>query len=210
MEANTYNLGIYRLREHVGSGGAHNVYRAEDEDSGNDVAIKIYVDHDDRKENNDQTFKEMEEEWKVSQQFLNNPRILTIRDIVDTKTDREIQIPVILRQVFYCAEDSVHPLDECKKTAPDRHGNQKSTQLSSDKDRIVYLVCDYFPIGNLGNELTTKLPLKEKDAVNHLLKVMHCLSVLHDAPENYVHRDIKPENILLGLKDTLKMSDFGW
>ena len=28
--------------------------------------------------------------------------------------------------------------------------------------------------------------------------------------KNVIHRDIKPENILLGLKDTLKMSDFGY
>eukprot|EP00929_Paragymnodinium_shiwhaense_P006010 TRINITY_DN10881_c0_g1_i2.p1 TRINITY_DN10881_c0_g1~~TRINITY_DN10881_c0_g1_i2.p1 ORF type:complete len:167 (+),score=57.53 TRINITY_DN10881_c0_g1_i2:649-1149(+) len=25
-----------------------------------------------------------------------------------------------------------------------------------------------------------------------------------------IHRDIKPENILIGLKDTLKIADFGW
>jgi len=28
--------------------------------------------------------------------------------------------------------------------------------------------------------------------------------------KHIIHRDIKPENILIGLKDTLKIADFGW
>merc|ERR1712100_259711 len=28
--------------------------------------------------------------------------------------------------------------------------------------------------------------------------------------KHVIHRDIKPENILIGLNDTLKISDFGW
>lgn len=34
--------------------------------------------------------------------------------------------------------------------------------------------------------------------------IQHCHS------KHIIHRDIKPENILIGLNDTLKVSDFGW
>lgn len=35
-------------------------------------------------------------------------------------------------------------------------------------------------------------------------------AILYCHQKHIIHRDIKPENILLGLKDTLKISDFGW
>eukprot|EP00392_Amoebophrya_sp_AT5.2_P012608 g12715.t1 len=38
--------------------------------------------------------------------------------------------------------------------------------------------------------------------------MVHAITYIH--AKNIIHRDIKPENILLGLRDTLKMSDFGW
>ena len=42
----------------------------------------------------------------------------------------------------------------------------------------------------------------------YLAQMVSAISYIHQ--KNIIHRDIKPENILLGLNDTLKMSDFGW
>lgn len=37
-----------------------------------------------------------------------------------------------------------------------------------------------------------------------------CQAIKYCHSKHIIHRDIKPENILIGLKDTLKIADFGW
>eukprot|EP00438_Fugacium_kawagutii_P002714 Skav222416 [mRNA] locus=scaffold2890:31215:42729:+ [translate_table: standard] len=61
---------------------------------------------------------------------------------------------------------------------------------------LVYLCLEMAPGGELYGLLQSRGTFSEA--------IKYCHS------KHIIHRDIKPENILIGLKDTLKIADFGW
>ncbi|CAD7939601.1 unnamed protein product [Amoebophrya sp. A120] len=76
-----------------------------------------------------------------------------------------------------------------------------------DTNRI-YLILELAPGGELFELLQKRGRFSEARAAWYLSQMVHAIHYVHC--KNIIHRDIKPENILLGLRDTLKMSDFGW
>ncbi|CAD7942276.1 unnamed protein product [Amoebophrya sp. A25] len=76
-----------------------------------------------------------------------------------------------------------------------------------DSKRI-YLILELAPGGELFDLLQKRGRFSEARAAWYLSQMVHAIKYIHE--KNVIHRDIKPENILLGLRDTLKMSDFGW
>eukprot|EP00730_Choanoeca_flexa_P012626 TRINITY_DN4458_c0_g1_i2.p1 TRINITY_DN4458_c0_g1~~TRINITY_DN4458_c0_g1_i2.p1 ORF type:complete len:314 (+),score=78.41 TRINITY_DN4458_c0_g1_i2:86-1027(+) len=72
----------------------------------------------------------------------------------------------------------------------------------------VYLILEYAPQGELYKVLQSKVRFAEPDAANYVKQLATALKYCHD--KHVIHRDIKPENLLLGLKGTLKIADFGW
>lgn len=72
----------------------------------------------------------------------------------------------------------------------------------------VYLILEYAPKGELYKELTKAERFDEKTSANYIRQLAQALKYCHS--KKVIHRDIKPENLLLGLKDVLKIADFGW
>lgn len=78
-----------------------------------------------------------------------------------------------------------------------------------DETRI-YLILEYAPRGEMYKVLQKKPGGKfdEPTGSKYIKQMTEALAYCHS--KNVIHRDIKPENLLLDLKGTLKISDFGW
>ncbi|CAH7401999.1 aurora kinase C [Phodopus roborovskii] len=74
--------------------------------------------------------------------------------------------------------------------------------------RRVYLILEYAPKGELYKELQRKHHLDEQRTATIIEELADALTYCHE--NKVIHRDIKPENLLLGLRDEVKIADFGW
>ena len=75
-----------------------------------------------------------------------------------------------------------------------------------DSDYL-YLICDYFPQGDLRYQLINKKQYTEKQVKFIISNILLSLEYIHT--NNIIHRDIKPENILIDEKGYLAITDFG-
>ena len=194
MDPNSYKLGQYQIRDHIGVGGFGTVYRATHEQDGRDVAIKFIFKRD---LDLDEQLDEVRQELEVSK-GLKHPNVLDIESVGDTTSTTTSQIPPALRQTFYCGETKSfpHSIDDCH-----------SLPLSTGKERIVYLISEYCERGSLDNVYGQQRPFSPRDAVALFRRICECTKVLHE--NHYVHRDIKPQNVLYGNDGEFKICDFG-
>ena len=75
-----------------------------------------------------------------------------------------------------------------------------------DSDYL-YLICDYFPQGDLRYQIINKKSYTEKQVKFVISNILLSLEYIHI--NNIIHRDIKPENILIDDKGYLAITDFG-
>ena len=75
-----------------------------------------------------------------------------------------------------------------------------------DSDYL-YLICDYFPQGDLRYQIINKKSYTEKQVKFIISNILLSLEYIHI--NNIIHRDIKPENILIDDKGYLAITDFG-
>ncbi|EDQ84471.1 uncharacterized protein MONBRDRAFT_30263 [Monosiga brevicollis MX1] len=76
-----------------------------------------------------------------------------------------------------------------------------------DESRV-YLILEYAAQGELYKKLQEYGRFSEPTTANYIKQLATALEYCHR--KHVIHRDIKPENLLLGLKGTLKIADFGW
>lgn len=76
-----------------------------------------------------------------------------------------------------------------------------------DETRI-FLMLELAPGGELYDLLNERGRFSETRAAWYFRQMVDALRYCHS--KHIIHRDIKPENILIGINDTLKISDFGW
>jgi serine/threonine protein kinase len=76
-----------------------------------------------------------------------------------------------------------------------------------DEERV-YLILEYAARGEMYKELTKAGRFTEKKASSYIRDVADALKYLHT--KHVIHRDIKPENLLVSLKGSVKIADFGW
>merc|ERR1712137_1115131 len=72
----------------------------------------------------------------------------------------------------------------------------------------VYLMLELAPGGDLYTHLQNRSYFSEARSAWYFKQMVEAIKHCH--ARRIIHRDIKPENILIGLKETLKISDFGW
>jgi len=75
-------------------------------------------------------------------------------------------------------------------------------------EKRVYLMLEMAPGGELYRLLQARGNFSEARSAWYFKQMVEAIQYCHS--KNIVHRDIKPENILIGLKETLKIADFGW
>lgn len=75
-------------------------------------------------------------------------------------------------------------------------------------EKRVYLMLEMAPGGELYSLLQQRGTFSEARAAWYFKQMVEAIQYCHT--KHIMHRDIKPENILIGLKDTLKIADFGW
>ncbi|KAL2920301.1 spindle assembly checkpoint kinase [Polyrhizophydium stewartii] len=75
-------------------------------------------------------------------------------------------------------------------------------------NKRVYLILEYAAKGEMYKQLRKQERFSEPVAARYIAQMTNALAYLHR--KHVIHRDIKPENLLLGLKDELKIADFGW
>ena len=89
-----------------------------------------------------------------------------------------------------------------------RHSNILRLYGYFHDSKYVYLILEYAPNGEIYKILRTKGSFDEQKAAQYIFQLANALKYLHS--RQVIHRDIKPENLLIGLKEELKIADFGW
>eukprot|EP01041_Mallomonas_annulata_P001708 gene1708-3307_t len=75
-------------------------------------------------------------------------------------------------------------------------------------DKRIYLILEYAPGGELYKQLTSRGHFSESTTARYILDLSKALHYCH--LKHVIHRDIKPENLLIGVKNDIKIADFGW
>ncbi|ETS05731.1 Pkinase-domain-containing protein [Trichoderma reesei RUT C-30] len=76
-------------------------------------------------------------------------------------------------------------------------------------DRLLIIIMEYVPGGDLGKHIADDMPFSESDSREMAKQLLSALSYLH--ANNITHRDVKPDNILINSLQPLdvKLTDFG-
>lgn len=75
-------------------------------------------------------------------------------------------------------------------------------------DKRIYLILEYAPGGELYKQLTSRGHFSEHTTAKYILDLSKALGYCH--LKHVIHRDIKPENLLIGIRNDIKIADFGW
>src|SRR5689334_3814150 len=87
------------------------------------------------------------------------------------------------------------------------HPNIVSIYDRGESDGTYYIAMEYIDGPTLKEEITSRAPLPEAEAVGYAQQVLQALEFAHR--RGVIHRDIKPHNMMLTEDGLLKVTDFG-
>ncbi|HET7429160.1 MAG TPA: Stk1 family PASTA domain-containing Ser/Thr kinase, partial [Gaiellales bacterium] len=87
------------------------------------------------------------------------------------------------------------------------HPNIVSIYDRGECDGTYYIAMEYIDGPTLKEEITSRAPLPEAEAVGYAQQVLQALEFAHR--RGVIHRDIKPHNMMLTEDGLLKVTDFG-
>eukprot|EP00731_Ephydatia_muelleri_P017625 Em0010g723a len=76
-----------------------------------------------------------------------------------------------------------------------------------ETERMIYVVLEYCPGGELFDYIVAKERLSEREARSFFRQILASIHYVHQM--GFIHRDLKPENLLLDEDSHIKLIDFG-
>lgn len=76
-----------------------------------------------------------------------------------------------------------------------------------ETDRMIHLILEFCPGGELFDYIVARERLKEKEARSFFRQILSAICYVHE--NGFIHRDLKPENLLLDEESNIKLIDFG-
>lgn len=117
------------------------------------------------------------------------------------------QAAIKVLQVRLTDDDKRSFLEEARTIAHLKHPSIVRILEYDVVDSIPFLVMEYAPNGTLRQCYPKGTVLPPTTIVPYVRQVAAGLQYAHD--QKLIHRDVKPENMLLGLKNSVLLSDFG-
>ncbi len=219
-------LAHYKVIAALGAGGMGEVWRAEDEKLGREVALKVLPEEFAQ---DPERMARFEREAKVLAS-LNHPNIATLYGLETVVTEPVIPSGSTFPSSVIPSERSEprdlgggsgqthsgsHPPDSSTPASPgdasarnDRVGGASPGEASARNDRSVatFLVMELVE----GEDLSERIkrgPVPVEEATAIALQIAEALEAAHES--GIVHRDLKPANIKLRPDGTVKVLDFG-
>ncbi len=198
-------LAHYRITGELGSGGMGEVWRAEDEKLGREVALKILPAEFAEDE---QRFERFQREARVLAS-LNHPNVAHLYGL-------ETASPCHPERAERVEGSPDAQSDDNKYASPQPSGAPSTRSSDSETDSspqaptpsgpLTFLVMELVEGEDL-SEKTTRGSLPSSEVIPIALQIAQALEAAHD--QGIVHRDLKPANIKLKPDGTVKVLDFG-
>ena len=178
-------LAHYRVTDKLGEGGMGQVWRAEDEKLGREVALKVLPEEF---ATDPERMARFEREAKVLAS-LNHPNIATLYGLETVHAEQSAQ------------ENVSDGLDGNSKL------KTQNSKLNSDSDAGTVFLAMELVEGEDLSERIKRGPVPVEEATAIALQIAEALEAAHE--QGIVHRDLKPANIKLRHDGTVKVLDFG-
>jgi len=203
-------LAHYRITDKLGAGGMGEVWRAEDEKLGREVALKVLPAEFAEDE---QRFERFQREARVLAS-LNHPNVAHLYGLENSspchpeRADSSCHSERAKR-----VEESPEARSDAERITPSRPSGGPSTPASSDDASaqgdirsVTFLVMELVEGDDL-SERIVRGAISSADVIPIALQIAEALEAAHE--QGIVHRDLKPANIKLRQDGTVKVLDFG-
>ena len=194
-------LAHYKVTAALGAGGMGEVWRAEDEKLGRQVALKVLPDEFAK---DPERMARFEREAKVLAS-LNHPNIAHLYGLESVKTQMAAGTAAPSGSADGFAGTSN---DEPVRAKPEGRSPMGHASRVPDTDSVVttFLVMELVEGEDLSERIKRgPVPMEEATAI--ALQIAEALEAAHES--GIVHRDLKPANIKLRPDGTVKVLDFG-
>jgi serine/threonine-protein kinase len=125
----------------------------------------------------------------------------------DTKLKRTVALKFLPQELTRDSKAKKRFIQEAQTISSLDHQNIGAIyEINETEDGQLYIVMAYYK-GETLRERIKKGPLKESDAIDIIIQVLHGLSKAHE--RDIIHRDIKPANIIITDEGVVKIIDFG-
>ncbi len=193
-------IGGYRVVAPLGAGGMGEVWRAEDEKLGRQVALKLLPEEFAQ---DPERMARFEREAKVLAS-LNHPNIAHLygleSSVILSEAEGRVEGPPDARSKFRSQQSPEISGD------PSTPASLRDASAQDDSSAVTFLVMELVEGEDL-SERIARGPIPIDEAIPIARQIAEALEAAHEA--GIVHRDLKPANIKLTDDDVVKVLDFG-
>jgi serine/threonine protein kinase/Tol biopolymer transport system component len=193
-------LSHFRINDKLGEGGMGQVWRAEDEKLGREVALKILPEEFAR---DPERMARFEREAKVLAS-LNHPNIATLYGLETTAVIPSEQSES--RDPLKSGSDPSTQRAPANSGGPSTPASPGDASAQDDRKAVTFLAMELVEGEDL-SERIARGPVPVEEATAIALQIAEALEAAHE--QGIVHRDLKPANIKLRTDGTVKVLDFG-
>ncbi|XP_064388109.1 maternal embryonic leucine zipper kinase-like [Halichondria panicea] len=149
-------------------------------------------------------YRELREHY-VLHETLGSGGFAKVKAGVHKLTGEKVAIKIMDKELL--GSDLPRAFREIKALKKLHHQHISQLFQVIETQRMIYLIIEFCPGGELFDYIVAKERLKEKEARAFFRQIVSALKYIHSA--GFVHRDLKPENLLLDDDSNIKLIDFG-